>query len=235
MKILIILIIILILYLIKKSYSNKKEGIKSIHISSNFKVITEKNVTNLLKRALSMQITKNYHGAIAIADKILILSPNNYKALIIRADCLSALKYNLDAIDDYEKVISIDDSDPNLIGLLGMSYHAVGEFEKGQEKLLKSIQMGYNLFKASYNINCIVGDYVRNRMINDAKRPENLLRRNTADFIDDESEIENIKIIKALKVQIKDLRYAFDQNPNNIEIKELYEYYSMILGNYPDI
>ncbi|MDP1727970.1 MAG: hypothetical protein Q8M15_14390 [Bacteroidota bacterium] len=213
---------IVLIYLVIKLVSKKSEYPPTI--KNEGKNTPEVNIKSLLKRANEKGIIKDFKSAVAITDKIILLYPSNYDALVIRANSLGALNFNLEAIDDYEKALSIDNSDPNIIGLLGLTYHIVGEFEKGQEKLKLSIQMGYKLYEMNYNMKLKMPDSVKSMLVERSKKPENLVRRNPSDFVDNLSETDHIEFKRALKNHLPTLQHSLSLDPNNTKLKELYEF-----------
>lgn len=145
-----------------------------------------KNVSedNLLKKSFEKLFNKDYLSAIAMTDKILFKQPNNYRALTCRASSLEALNFNLDAIEDYEKALQIDKSDANIYGLLGLTYIKIGDMDSGQKNLKISIQMGLKLYEMHYNLLLASSDELKQAMIKRAKVPENLLKRNPNEFVE---------------------------------------------------
>ena len=143
MKIILIIIIILLIFYIVGIRDRNKIIIRN---ENNI------DVDKLNKKASEKFLVKDANSCVIISDLVLTLDPNNSRALENRAIALEYLNYNLDAIKDYEKYIEIDGTDPNLYGLLGLTYRKIGEIEKGQEFLLKSINMGFSLYEMNYNM-----------------------------------------------------------------------------------
>jgi tetratricopeptide (TPR) repeat protein len=181
-------------------------------------------VDSLIKRALEKQIVEDYKGAIAIVDKIIEIDPENFSALTCRATSLQALNFNLDAIDDFEKALRIDKTDANIYGLLGMTYIQIGEIENEMKNLEISMQMGLMIYEVNYNMIIANIDELKETMVKRAKVPENLQRRIPKDFIDNMSPVDEYEFKKEFKAQIHDLEYAIKRDPNNSELKKLYEF-----------
>jgi tetratricopeptide (TPR) repeat protein len=197
---------------------------KKIDNTSNHKAIKKYvSVDNLLRRASEKFIIKDYQSAIAIADKILTIQPDNYNALTCRASSLEALNFNLDAIDDYEKALQIDQSEANIYGLLGLTYRKIGDIDSGLKNLEISIQKGLKSYALIYNMLLSDSDELKQAMIKRAKVPKNLQRRNPNDFVDNLTSVDKNEIKEALKSQIHHLEGALSLDPDNTELKELYE------------
>ncbi|NUQ25985.1 MAG: tetratricopeptide repeat protein [Saprospiraceae bacterium] len=218
--ILIITVAIATLILIGK-LANRKSG-KSISNSSAIEKYG--SIDNLLKRANEKQLLKDYKSAVAIADKILIIEPDNYKALTCRASSLEALNFNLEAIDDYEKALQIDNSDANIYGLLGLTYIKIGDNESAQKNLKISIQKGLKFYEIFYDMLLSDSGRTKQAIVNSAKVRGNLQKRNPNDFIDDLSPVDKNEFKEALKNQIHQLEGAISLDPDNTELKELYEF-----------
>jgi tetratricopeptide (TPR) repeat protein len=185
---------------------------------------------------LKTGITKEYKSAVAIVDKVLLVYPLHYDALIIRANCSEWLNYNLDAIEDYEKALSIDNSDANIYGLLGLVYKKIGELDIGQEKLKISIQKnGLTSYEMSYNMLLKASDELRQVLIERAKKPDNLLRRNPNDFVDDLTEADKMEFLSAIKNNLPILERELLVNPNNTELRKLYEFAKIELNEQNNI
>ncbi len=209
-----IILIVLVIKLLKTKSSDTI--IESSH-SINYEYLDK-----LLKRGVKKNIIGDYKSAVAIADQILLLDPNYYEALTLRAHGLEALKFYLDAIDDYEKALSIDSSDGNIFGLLGLTYMKIGDFENAAKNLGISAKMGFRTYEEMYKLIISRSDNFKKRFIENAKKPENLLRRNPSDFVDDFEDIDNNMFIEALKRNIHYLEDAILNNPNNVKLKEIY-------------
>ncbi|HDK42697.1 MAG TPA: tetratricopeptide repeat protein [Candidatus Pacearchaeota archaeon] len=176
----------------------------------------------MLKRANEKFIIKDYKSSVALADKVLILDPNNYLALITRANSLASLNYYLDAIDDYEKAISIDNSDANTYGLLGLTYKKIGEFDKGQENLKKSIGLGWKLYESAYNMDNSLSEDYKLFVIEKAKKSDYFRKRNPSDFDVYISGTDKTELRSAAEDGLRSLESALSLDPDNIEIKQLY-------------
>jgi len=181
--ILIVIIVLTVLYLIGR-YSSK-----NINTSSTITGATNSQIDSLLRRANEKIITKDFKGAVAITDKVLLLQPNNYDALVCRANSLEALNFNLDAIEDYEKAISIDSSDGNTLGLLGLTYRKIGDIENSQKYLKLSVDKGMKLYEMNYNMFVTASDTMKQAYAQRGNIPENHKRRNPNDFVDNLSSL----------------------------------------------
>ena len=120
---------------------------------------------------------KDYNSALAIADNILEFNPNNYSALNFRAMSLENLNYNLDAIDDYENLLKIDNSVGNIYGLLGLTYRKIGDLNNSFKNLEIAIEKGQKQYEMTYNLIQTCNDDLKLRMIENGNKPENLKRR----------------------------------------------------------
>jgi tetratricopeptide (TPR) repeat protein len=187
-------------------------------------ILQKVSVDSLLKRAIEKQLLKDYKAAIAIVDKILVLDQNNYEALICRGSSLENLNFNLEAIEDYEKALKINNSDPNIYGLLGLYYIKIGDIENGLRNLKNSVQMGLKFYELSYNIHLSASEPIRQAIIRKAKIPENLLRRNPDDFIINLESIDKNEFAVALKNQIHYLEEAMSLYPDDAKLKKLHAF-----------
>lgn len=176
---------------------------------------------NMKKRAIEKYVTKDFKNAIAIYDKILELNPRLHDALIMRAQCLEVLNFNLDAIDDYEAAFEIDDSDGNVIGLMGLLYSKIGQLEKAKYYLELSIARGWK----TYEVNLIAlnnfSEDTLKVLQESRQKPENLLRRNRKDFEDDLSEIDREEFNKNLFETIRCVNEGLSLDPENSKLKQL--------------
>jgi tetratricopeptide (TPR) repeat protein len=222
---LIIAIVLIILYLIGKSSSKKKyeKFISEGTYWSNLKL------DNLLKRANEKGITNDFRGAVAITDKVLLLQPDNYMALVCRANSLEALNFNLDAIDDYEMALSIDNSDGNIYGLLGLTYNKIGDIENGLRCLKLSIDKGIKQYEMNYNIIQNAPDVMKQAVAKRGNSPEKHLRRNPDDFFDNLSQVDKDELKQAIKDSLHRLEASLAKDPENMVLKNLHEFAKKII------
>ena len=209
--ILIIIIILLIFYIVGIRDRNK------INISKENNI----DVDKLNKKASEKFLVKDADSCVIISDLVLTLDPNNSGALENRAIALEYLNYNLDAIKDFEKYIEIDGTDPNLYGLLGLTYRKIGEIEKGQEYLLKSIKMGFNLYEMPYNMleNC--HEMVKKKMSEKGKIAENLKTRSAKDINGNFSEVDKEELLDYTKTALNRMKEnnILNKNPELTELE----------------
>lgn len=156
--------------LIRKFNQRKNESMKlrSSYIDDTDHLITD--AYNLLK-------LEKFNDVIKIADDILIDSPISYDALILRAMSLEALNFNLDAIDDFNKAISIKATDSNIMGLLGLLYKKIGDWNNAEVYLKKSVEMGDTNYEGNYKVMLITPPLAKQLMIENSTKPNNFLRR----------------------------------------------------------
>jgi tetratricopeptide (TPR) repeat protein len=179
------------------------------------------DVDKLNKKASEKFLVKDADSCVIISDLVLTLDPNNSGALENRAIALEYLNYNLDAIKDFEKYIEIDGTDPNLYGLLGLTYRKIGEIEKGQEYLLKSIKMGFNLYEMPYNMleNC--HEMVKKKMSEKGKIAENLKTRSAKDINGKFSEVDKEELLDYTKTALNRMKEnnILNKNPELTELE----------------
>lgn len=169
----------------------------------NFKYPFNDKINQLQDRAFRKYIIKDYKSCIAINDEILSIQPLNFKALVERAACLEILNFNLDAIDDYQLAVKIDDQAGNVFGLLGLTYKKIGEMDKAKEHLNRAVYTGAPFYKSYLVFFSIVYSDLNKRMMIKGKLPENNRRRNKSDFKEDYDEISENKYQKLLKIYYK--------------------------------
>jgi tetratricopeptide (TPR) repeat protein len=168
----------------------KKKNKKFPTSTKEMPVSLPDNVKNMRRRAFEKYIVKDYKSAIAIYDRIIELDSENVDALEMRAQSLEILNFNLDAIDDYNKVISIDGSNANVFGLLGLTYKKIGELDKGNYYLQEAVYKGAKLYESIYSFSIGVPEGLKEALIKRGKTSENLQRRSANNFIDDLSEVD---------------------------------------------
>jgi tetratricopeptide (TPR) repeat protein len=200
------------------------EDFDKIHKSSYYAPETE--LKPLIIRAFEKYTINDYRSAIAIYDKILDLNPLLANDLVMRAQCLERLNYNLDAIDDYELAISINDSDGNWFGLLGLIYQKIGNLDKAENFLKLSIDKGWKMYEPNLKMLSFLSSAdVRQTLIEKCNKPENLTRRNKKDFEDDLSEIDRKEFNANLIKTIEGVNRGLALDPENAVLKELYNFF----------
>jgi tetratricopeptide (TPR) repeat protein len=184
------------------------------------------DLKTLSKRAFEKYTINDYQSAIAIYDKILDLNPLLLDDLVMRAQCLERLNYNLDAIDDYESAISINDSDGNWFGLLGLVYQKIGNLEKAEEFLKLSVEKGWKMYESNLKmLSLLTHSDIRQALIEKCNKPENLTRRNKKDFEDDLSEIDRNEYNSNLIKSIEGVNRGLVLDPENGDLKRLHNYF----------
>jgi tetratricopeptide (TPR) repeat protein len=191
---------------------------------------SENELNPMIKRAYEKYIVNDYHSAIAIYDKLLDLNPLLASDLAMRAQCLERLNFNLDAIDDYEKSISMDDSDGNLFGLLGLLYLKIGNIDKSEIFLRISVNKGWKMYEHNLKmLSFLTKEDIRQTFIEKCNKPENLKRRDKKDFEDDLSEIDKQDFNTNLIKTIEGVNRGLALDPENAVLKELYyNFYSKL-------
>lgn len=215
-------------YLIDQNkLSNNKES--SIINKSDY-YVSETELKPLILRAFEKYTTNDFHSAIAIYDKILELNPLLAGDIAMRAQCLEILNFNLDAIADYELAISINDSDGNWFGLLGLVYLKIGNLDKAELFLKISVQKGWKMYEPNLKmIRSLSNDHIRQAMTESITKPEKLTRRNKNDFEDDLSEIDRKEYIANLIKSIQGVKRGLALDPENVILKELHNnFYSKL-------
>jgi tetratricopeptide (TPR) repeat protein len=198
--------------------------IESVYLAS------EADLKPLIIRALEKYTTNDFRSAVAIYDKILDLNPLLVNDLVMRAQCLERLNYNLDAIDDYELAISIDESDGNWFGLLGLLYQKIGNLDSAEKYLKLSIEKGWKMFEPNLKmLSFLSSDDIKQALIEKCRKPENLTRRNKKDFEDNLSDIDR-KVFNANLIKtIEGVNRGLALDPENNILKELYKnFYSKL-------
>lgn len=215
-------------YLKDENTSAEPDKFKKVDESVYYTSETE--LKPMITRAYEKLTVNDYRSAVAIYDKLLDLNPSLASDLAMRAQCLERLNFNLDAIDDYEKAISIDDSDGNLFGLLGLLYLKIGNIDKSEIFLKKSINKGWKMYETNLKmLSFLSTDYLRQGLIEKCNKPENLTRRNKKDFEDDLSEIDRKDYNKNLIKTIEGIKRGLALDPDNVILKELYNnFYSKL-------
>lgn len=199
----------LILLGIYTSWRGKQKNKKPI----NQKSVDYDELEIIMKKAIKLSVLGNHYEAIAIYDKVLDEEPNFISALTLRAQSLEQLNYNLDAIDDYELAESIGEIDGNTYGLMGLLYKKVGMFEKAKKYLTIADANGahqYGFMLPSFE-HIFTSDTLREMMMKKINESDNLKRRNRADFIFTNPEIDEEKFNDAMKKNAE--RYANNAEP----------------------
>lgn len=221
----IIVAIIIILYIIGRISKSSEVN----EVTSNTEPTLVLEIKNLMLRANKNLIVKDFETAVAICDKVLLIEPNNYSALVCRANSLEALNFNLDAIDDFKKAISIDNSDGNILGMLGLTYRKIGDLENGQKYLKASLDTGYKVYEMNYIMMSKVSEGTKKILMTQGSAPENLKRRNLEDFTDKLSEVDKNEFKKAVQNNLRSLEDSIALDPENKHLRELYDYAKSII------
>lgn len=205
----------------------KNDGFENhIHFVEADYYLNSNELKTLIKRAFEKYTINDYQSAIAIYDKILDLNPLLVDDLVMRAQCLERLNYNLDAIDDYESAISINDSDGNWLGLLGLVYQKIGKLEKAEKFLKLSVEKGWKMYESNLKMLSLLSHAdVRQALIEKCNKPENLTRRNKIDFEDDLSEIDRNEYNTNLIKSIEGVNRGLALDPENEDLKRLHNYF----------
>lgn len=217
-----------------KDYLKSEQNLSNINNITKFDksayYVSETELKSLIIRAFEKYTVTDYRSAIAIYDKILDLNPLLTDDLAMRAQCLERLNYNLDAIDDYELAISINDSDGNWFGLLGLVYLKIGNLDKAELFLKISVQKGWKMYEPNLKmIRSLSNDNIRQEMSESITKPEKLTRRNKNDFEDDLSEIDRIEYNANLIKSIQGVNRGLALDPENAVLKELHNnFYSKL-------
>ena len=182
-----------------------------------------------IKEAKGRLLLEEYNVVIAITDQILETQPKNHEALLLRALSLEAINYNLESIEDFELANSIKEIDANNTGLLGLTYKKIGEFEKGQEYLMQSIEKGSNTYEASYNANKRASPLAIEIYKSKTKIPENLLRRNKTEFVRYLKESDKTNLIEGIKKHMHNLETGIKTYPDEAEWPHLHLKSKLIL------
>lgn len=177
-----------------------------------------------ITRANEKMIIGDYKCGVAIADKLLLMDPKNDSAYTVRATCLEALNFNLDAIEDYEEALKIDNSNANNYGLLGLTYNKIGDMEKAKKNLKVAVDKGYSNYQMMYTVLMNVSDLAKERMIARNSIPENLQRRRINCYEDDLSEVDRNLLNETVRSNLSLLETQIRENPNNQDLKQLYEF-----------
>jgi hypothetical protein len=215
--------LILIVYVVQRIIKSFRQASVPKTHSPNPKIKIDSILSNLNKRMSEKFIEKEYRDCIAIADKILAINPQYYKALTTRASSLLNLGFNLDAIEDYLAALAIQDKDGNMHGLLGMTYRKVGEIEKSNNHLKRAVELGFKMYEMQLQIFLSLTEEGVKMMIDKGKNHENQIRRNKAEFEDSLSEVDRGEYQKGLESAQNALKASLELDPNNKELQKLSE------------
>lgn len=189
-------------------------------VLNNYQLIKE-----LSSEASNRFLNKQYESAVALTDKIFLLDQNNFSALNIRAMSLENLGYYLDAIDDYNKAIELRPNDANLIGLCGVCYNSIGDFQKAREYLKISVNKGMKIYVTSLQTIDILSEATLKMMKEHRSTPERMKRRTGKEFTIS-NEAVNLKTIDdSLKEFYLNTKNALNADPENKHLKELVDHY----------
>jgi len=203
---------------------------ESIDVAKSNYYASETELKPLIIRAIEKYTINDFRSAVAIYDKILFLNPLLADDLAMRAQCLERLNYNLDAIKDYELAISIDNSDGNLFGLLGLLYQKIGNLDKAEVFLKQAVDKGWKMYEPNLKmLSLLTSEDVRQALIEKCNKPENLTRRNKEDFEDNLSEIDRKEFNANFIKTIEGVNRGLALDPENKILKELYNnFYSKL-------
>lgn len=151
-----------------------------------------------------------------------MVEPNNYKALLLRGNSLEALNFNLDAIDDYLKALSIKNIDSNIYGLLGLVYLKIGDTSNAEFYLKLSTEKGGRRYEIFYNHLKSAPEMAKEYMKKKGAKIDNYKRCNHSDFVDDLSEVDENEYKKALRDGLDHLMTDIMLNPENDHFKDVY-------------
>lgn len=186
---------------------------------------------NSIKQAKERFLIEDYNVVIAITDQILGTQPKNQEALLLRALSLEAINYNLESIEDLELLNTIKEIDANNTAILGLTYKKIGEFERGQEYLKKSIEKGSYTYEAIYNANNRASPLAIELYKSKTRVPENLLRRKKSEFIKYLKEAEKNDLIEGIRKHIHNLELGIKSYPTDEMYSQLYVQSKNVLKN----
>lgn len=193
---------------------------KKINALSNDQLIKE-----LSSEASNRFLNKQYESVVALADKLLLLDQNNFNALNIRAMSLENLGYYLDAIDDYNKAIELRPSDANLIGLCGLCYNSIGNFQKAREYLKTSVNKGMKMYATSLQSIDTLSEATLKVLTERRNTPERRKRRTGNEFTISNEAVNLNSIYDSLKEFYSNSKNALNVDPENKYLKELVDHY----------
>lgn len=177
-----------------------------------------------IARAYQKMMTGDFKSGVAIADKVLLIDPVNSQAYFVRAMCLEALNFNLDAISDYERGLELNDSDANFFGLLGLVYNKIGIPDKAIENLQIAVNSGHSNYKMILFGLLQMSDVVRQKVAAHNAIPEKLQRRESTTFDDDLKEVDIDLLNETIRKNLSLLRTQVIQNPDDKDLNRLYEF-----------
>jgi hypothetical protein len=198
---------------------NQEKRIKNSFFINKIKI--QSLNPDLLKKMNEKFISKEYQDCISIADKILDLDPKCHNALIARANSLSNLNFNLDAIDDYGAALKIEKNDGNTHGLLGLLYRKIGDLEKGNFHLQKSVDLGFKQYQWLIDIFKITHPAANEILINDGKNEKNLIRRKKSDFLDSLANVNKDAFKEGMEQGKVALQWSLSLDPENQELQKI--------------
>lgn len=211
---------ILIVLLLVEKRRKRRKGLR-LGIEALLKVY-KNPFENSIRKARERLLVGDYNFVIAITDQILETQPKNHEALLLRAVSLEAINFNLESIEDFELANSINEIDANNTGLLGLTYKKIGEFEKGQDYLRKSIEKGSSAYQANYNANKRASPLAIELYKSKTNIPSNLLRRNKSEFMRNLSEYDKTELTEGIKKHLHNLEIGIKTYPEDTEYPQLY-------------
>lgn len=100
---------------------------------------------HLLKLAIECYEKMNYKKALKNLNDVLALNPKNSYGYYYKGLCYDALNDSLSAIENYEKILTIDPPDekllPTIYYSLGIDYDTIAEYNKAKEAYKKFIAL----------------------------------------------------------------------------------------------
>ncbi|MCX6157436.1 MAG: hypothetical protein NTY74_05620 [Ignavibacteriae bacterium] len=177
----------------------------------------------LYEAAFDKFILKDDDEAVAILDDLLEIDEENADAYSMRATCLNNLGFHLDAIDDYRKSLELKD-DANINGLCGNAYMAIGDYKQACGFLEKAVNDGLKIYNFSL---LAVTEFQDNELmlktVKQKAEKENRLKRRTKTKIEYDLNSSPREVINALKDELSRFKAIFELDPENKELKDLYD------------
>lgn len=145
-----LLFISYVIYEIYMHYQIKKGEVKVIeHYPIN---LAHETIHGLEQKASRLYISGDYNKAIGLCHSILLKKRDSLSAYQVMAMCNNNLGNKIEAIVNYLEVLRLDHNDWNTAGQLGILYHQIGDYGKGQKYLKLSIDLGSDMYKGLYEL-----------------------------------------------------------------------------------